>query len=92
MMRDTTKFTAIARAIVDAGGSTDSVLAALRVEGATMSESCMIVREVLAVPLGTAKQVVDGSPVWSDMSEANEKLREEGIDFLRDYRSGKRQR
>jgi ribosomal protein L7/L12 len=64
-----------AAAMRAAGTGLDEVLAELRSQGASITQCLKIVREVEGVPLGRAKEIVDGSVTWSDMREANARLR-----------------
>ena len=65
---------ALLRELLDRGVSLDAALAAVRRRGASPIESIKAVREVRAVSLGEAKELVAGSPAWDDYREAHDRL------------------
>lgn len=62
-------FVALLRGLIDLGDSLDSALAVLRVRGATHIDSIKAVRQVQAVSLREAIDLVGGSPAWDEIRE-----------------------
>jgi hypothetical protein len=62
-------FAALLRSLIDLGDSLDSALAVLRVRGATYVDSIKAVRQVQAVSLREAWDLVGASPAWDEARE-----------------------
>jgi len=75
-------FLKLARKLRFEGMDWEEVLQRLRDAGATIIDSVKIVRELDAVRLGSAKEVVDASRAWSDRYEYNQALRKMLIEAL----------
>ncbi len=65
------------RELLAQGTARDTALATLREKGASIIDSIRCVWNVERVSLGTAKEIVAGSPVWDDAREPRERLIEE---------------
>lgn len=76
------KLCEFARERRDAGVPLEQVLQDLRGLGASIIDSLKIVRQVEAVSLGTAKDLIDNSPTWADYRECNERVRNEAENSL----------
>ena len=65
-----------------AGDSVEQMLALLREQGATISDSLKVVRSVEGIRLGQAKEIVDTSKTWADFHEPSEKVRSIALQAL----------
>ena len=81
-MNNLDTFLAKARAMRADGSEIESILAALRTDGATFIDSIRVVRLLEQLSLGRAKEVVDSSATWSAEYEARESLREAAWEWL----------
>ena len=64
------------------GSDIESILAALRADGATFVDSIKVIRQLEQLSLGGAKEVVDSSATWSAEYEARESLRQTAWEWL----------
>jgi ribosomal protein L7/L12 len=64
---------------LDQGVDLDTALTSLRSQGASILDSIKAVREVQAVSLGDAKQLVAGSPAWDDLREDHNRFIDETL-------------
>ena len=60
----------------------DDVLCRLRADGATIIECVKVVREIEAMHLGRAKEIVDASTAWADRFAENDDLRTTAIEGI----------
>lgn len=72
-----------------AGASVETVLLALRAEGASQGSSLRVLRAVEGGTIGEWKSVVDGSPVWADHQASNEMWRKGLIDAVDELSEGR---
>lgn len=72
----------LARVMRVAGASIESVLIALRSEGASQGSSLRALREAEGGSIGHWKAVVDSSRTWADRSESNETWRRQLLKVL----------
>jgi ribosomal protein L7/L12 len=72
-----------------AGCSRDEVLDFLRTSGASKIDSMRVLVELEQLSLAVAKEVVDSSPVWQDLSSRDAEVREDLSKALHDlYEEG----
>ena len=73
----------LAKAMLDTGAQPETVLMALRLEGASQGE-CVLAffGKTGRWSVGEVKNLVDGSRTWSDHSEARAAFISQAIDFL----------
>ena len=64
------------------GVDMDDVLCRLRADGATIIECVKVVREIEAMHLGRAKEIVDASTAWADRFAENDDLRTTAIEGI----------
>jgi len=53
-------------------------------DGATISDSVRVIRNLEGIRLGEAKQLVDMSPIWRDAAAVNRQVRSAAIESLKD--------
>ena len=75
-------YIALLRDALARGATLDGALAILRDRKASILDSIKCVREVKAVSLGEAKQLVAGSPVWDDIRDDHDRFVEKLIKLL----------
>jgi ribosomal protein L7/L12 len=81
-MERMTAFIGLGRRLRSEGSDMEEVLCRLRIEGATIIESLKVIREIEAIPLGKAKEIVDASVTWADRYGDNDALRTTAIEAL----------
>ncbi len=62
----------------------NALIASLRVEGVSITETMRLVRKQFGVNLGIAKELVSAHPSWSDVVRANRPLHDEVERILKD--------